>query len=111
MEVVKGMKIPQLKLLNVNWGSPLTTKVYKEVGMLMVELLPYIYEVEHADDEGAILLVLVGEQQEEEVKELRKELIYIDVWFEDEDAEKIKKERLLRWAEKKGVARNKNRND
>ena len=104
------MKIPQIKVLHINWGSPLTTKVYKEVGMVMTEVLPYIYEVEFADDEGAILHILVEEQQEEEIKELRKELIYIDVWFEDEDAEKVKKERLLRWAEKK-VKRNDKTND
>jgi hypothetical protein len=81
------------------------SKVYKEVGMVMTEVLPYIYEVKSADDEGAILYVLVGEQQEEQIRELREQLIYVDVWFEDEDAEKVKKERLLRWAEKKGVSR------
>ena len=100
------MKIPQIKVLNVNWGSPLDSKTYKEVGMLMVEILPYIYEVKHADDEGAIIHVLVGEDQEEEIKELRKHFLYIDVWFEEEeDPEEIKKQRLLRWAEKK-VKRN-----
>ncbi|MEJ2780579.1 hypothetical protein WIW89_06705 [Stygiolobus sp. CP850M] len=100
------MNIPMIKVLNVNWGSPLESKTYKEIGMLMVEILPYIYEVKHADDEGAIIHVLVGEDQEEEIKELRKHFLYIDVWFEEEeDPEEIKKQRLLRWAEKK-VKRN-----
>jgi hypothetical protein len=82
------------------------SKVYKEVGMVMTEILPYVYKVEFADSEGAIIHVLIGEQQEEEIKELRKHFLYIDVWFEeDEDPEEIKKQRLLRWAEKKGVRR------
>jgi len=74
--------------------------------MIMVEILPYVYKVEFADDEGAIIHVLVGENQEEEIKELREHLLYVDLWFEDEDAEKVKKERLMRWAEKKGVRKN-----
>jgi hypothetical protein len=97
------VKIPQIKVLHMNWGLPLTTKVYKEVGMVMVEILPYIYEVRSADDEGAVLHVLVGEDQEEEIKELRETLIYVDVWFEEENHDEIKKRRLLRWAESKRV--------
>ena len=91
------MKIPQIKILYLSWGSPLDSKAYKEVGMIMVEILPYVYKVEFADDEGAIIHVLVGENQEEEIKELREHLLYVDLWFEDEDAEKVKKERLMRW--------------
>ncbi len=79
----------------------MTSKVYKEVGMVMTEVLPYIYEVKSADDEGAVLQILVGEEQEEHIKELRNELIYVDVWFEEEDYEQLKKQRLVRWAEKK----------
>jgi len=97
------VKIPQIKVLHMNWGSPLTTKVYKEVGMVMIEILPYIYNIEFADSEGAIIHIIAGEQQEDEIKELREQLIYVDVWFEEEDQEKVKKEGLLRWAEKKGV--------
>ena len=99
------MKIPQIKILNVNWGSPLEGKVYKEVGMVMVEILPYVYKVEFADSEGAIIHVLVGEDQEEEIKELRKHLLYINMWFEGEDQEKVREERIMRWAKKKGVAK------
>jgi len=100
------VKTPQIRILNLHWGAPLTAKIYKEVGMVMTEVLPYIYKIEFADDEGAILHLLIGEQQEEQIKGLRNELIYVDVWFEeDEDPEEIKKQRLLRWAEKKGVAK------
>ena len=95
------LKVPQIRILNLHWGAPLTTKVYKEVGMVMTEVLPYIYEVKSADDEGTILYVLVGEEQEEQIKELRNELIYVDVWFEEENYEELKKQRLVRWAEKK----------
>jgi hypothetical protein len=95
------MKIPQLRVLNIHWSLPLTSKVYKEVGMVMTEILPYLYYVESADDEGAILYVLVGEQQEEQIRELREQLIYVDVWFEEENYEELKKKRLVRWAEKK----------
>ena len=105
------MKIPQIRILYLHWGSPLTSKVYKEVGMIMTEILPYVYKVEHADDEGAIIYVLVGEQQEEEIKELRNHFLYIDVWFEDEDQEKVKAERIMRWDKKKEVKKNDNRND
>ncbi len=69
--------------------------------MVMTEILPYLYYVESADDEGAVLQILVGEEQEEHIKELRNELIYVDVWFEEEDYEQLKKQRLVRWAEKK----------
>ena len=95
------MKIPQIRILYLRWGSPLTGKVYKEVGMVMTEVLPYIYKIEFADDEGAILHLLIGEEQEKYIKELREQLIYVDVWFEDEDHEELKKQRLVRWAEKK----------
>ncbi len=95
------MKVPQIRILNLHWGSPLTSKVYKEVGMVMTEILPYVYKVEFADDEGAILHLLVGEEQEGHIKELREQLIYVDAWFEDEDYEQLKKQRLVRWAEKK----------
>ena len=95
------MKIPQLRTLYLHWGSPLTSKVYKEVGMVMTEILPYLYYVESADDEGAMLYVLVGEEQEEQIKELRNELIYVDVWFEEENYEELKKQRLVRWAQTK----------
>jgi hypothetical protein len=102
------MKIPMIKTLYVNWGLPLNSKTYKEVGMLMTEILPYVYNVEHADDEGAIIHVLVGENQEEEIKELRNHFLYIDVWFEDEDQEKVKAERIMRWSKKKEVKKNDN---
>jgi hypothetical protein len=69
------------------------SKVYKEVGMVMTEVLPYIYEVKSADSEGAIIHVLVGEDQEEEIKELRKHLLYVDMWFEGEDQEKVREEK------------------
>ncbi len=59
------LKVPQIKILNLHWGSPLTSKVYKEIGVVMTEILPYIYKIEFADDEGAILHLLVGEEQEE----------------------------------------------
>jgi hypothetical protein len=95
------VKIPQLRVLYLHWGLPLTSKVYKEVGMVMTEVLPYIYEVKSADDEGAILYVLVGEEQEKYIKELREQLIYVDVWFEEEDYEELKKQRLVRWAQTK----------
>ncbi len=95
------MKVPQIRILNLHWGSPLTTKVYKEIGIVMTEILPYVYKVEFADDEGAILHLLIGEEQEEQIKELREQLIYVDVWFEEEDYEQLKKQRLVRWAEKK----------
>jgi spore germination protein GerM len=97
------MNIPMIRVLNVNWGLPLNSKTYKEVGMLMVQVLPYIYKVEYADDEGAIIHVFISKEQEEEIKELRNRFLYIDVWFEEEELEEIKKQRLLRWAEKKGV--------
>ena len=99
------MKIPQLRTLYLHWGLPLTSKVYKEVGMLMTEILPYVYNVEHADSEGAVIHVLVGKDQEEKIKELRNHFLNIDVWFEDEDQEKVKAERIMRWGEKKGVKR------
>ncbi len=95
------MKIPEIRILNLHWGSPLTSKVYKEIGVVMTEILPYIYKIEFADDEGAVLQILVGEEQEKYIKELREQLIYVDVWFEDEDHEELKKQRLVRWAEKK----------
>jgi hypothetical protein len=91
------VNIPQIRVLYLNWGSPLTSKVYKEVGMVMTEILPYVYKVEFADDEGAIIYVLINEQQEEEIKQLRNTFMYIDVWFEDEDQEKIRQQRLMRW--------------
>ncbi len=64
-------------------------------------ILPYIYKIEFADDEGAILHLLVGEEQEGHIKELREQLIYVDVWFEEEDYEQLKKQRLVRWAQTK----------
>jgi hypothetical protein len=97
------VKIPQLKELHIHWGLPLTKKVYREVGVIMTEILPYVYQIQHADDEGAVIYVLVGEDQEKEIKELRETLIYVDVWFEEENHDEIKKRRLLRWAESKRV--------
>jgi len=95
------VKVPQIRILNLHWGSPVGSKVYKEVGMVMTEVLPYIYEVKSADDEGAVLYILVGEDQEEEIKELREHLLYVDMWFEGEDQEKVREERIMRWAKKK----------
>ena len=63
----------------------------------MTQILPYVYKVQFADDEGAIIYVLINQQQEEEIKQLRSTLMYIDVWFEDEDQEKLRQERLTRW--------------
>ncbi len=42
------MKVPQIRILNLHWGPPLTTKVYKEIGIVMTEILPYVYKVEFA---------------------------------------------------------------
>jgi hypothetical protein len=95
------LKVPQIRILNLHWGAPLTAKVYKEIGVVMTEILPYLHKVEFADDEGAILHLMLSEEQEEHIKELRKELIYIDVWFEEEDYEQLKKQRLVRWAQTK----------
>ncbi len=98
------MNIPQIKILCVNWGLPADSQIMKEVGSLMIQILPVLYKVEYADDEGAVLHLLINQDQEEEIKLLRNTFIYIDVWFEgEEDPEKIKQERLKRWAKKKGV--------
>jgi rRNA maturation protein Rpf1 len=95
--------IPMVKTLYIKWDTPLSPKIYKEVGMIMTEILRYIYNVEHADDEGAVLYLIVNKDQEDEIKELRSHFLYIDVWFEDEDQEKLKQERLMRWAKAKGL--------
>jgi hypothetical protein len=92
-----------VKVLYINWGLPLEDKTYKEIGMVMVEVMPFLYKIEYADSEGAI--IHINEEGEEVIKGLRDSLYYIDIWFEGEDAEEVKKERLLRWAKKKKMAK------
>jgi len=92
-----------VKVLYINWGLPLEDKTYKEIGMVMVEVLPFLHKVEYADSEGAI--IHINDEGEEVVKELRDRLYYIDVWFEGENQEEVREERIKRWAKKKGMAK------
>ena len=87
------------KTLRIRWGLPIEEKVYNEIGRLMVHVLPLIEEVKIADSEGAVLRLRLTEEQTEDIKKLRNELLYIDAWFEgEEDPEVIENERLMRWA-------------
>ena len=93
------MELQFEKTLRIRWGLPLEGKVYNEVGKLMVHVLPFVKEVEIADSEGAVLRLMLTEEQAEDIKKLRNELLYIDAWFEgEEDPEVIENERLMRWA-------------
>lgn len=89
------------KVLRISWDIPLDRKAYEEIGKVMVNILPMLDRVEVADAEGAILELNLVEGQEDEIKKLRDTLKYINVWFEDEDPEKIEMERLYRLFGKK----------
>ncbi|BBG27286.1 hypothetical protein [Sulfuracidifex tepidarius] len=88
------------KTLRIRWGLPVDQRVEAEVGKTLMNVMSSVKGVEIADNEGMILKVEMTEDQVEWVKELRNGLYYVDVWFEGEDPEKVKRERLERWAEK-----------
>ncbi|BBL48368.1 hypothetical protein [Metallosphaera sedula] len=92
------------KTLRIHWGLPVDQRVEAEVGKTLMNVMSSVKGVEIADNEGMILKVEMTEDQVEWVKELRTRLYYIDLWFEgEEDPEKVKRERLERWAEREKV--------
>ena len=89
-------------ILRIYWSLPIESRVYQEIGKVMVHILPLISEVQYADSEGAIIRLheALTDDQKEGIREMRDTLYYVDVWFEGEDLEKIQKDRILRWAKK-----------
>jgi len=88
------------KTLRIYWDLPIEPRVYEEIGKVMVQILGLMEKVEYADSEGAIMHVKVTEDQEEGIREMRETLYYVDLWFEGEDPEKVKMERIMRWADR-----------
>jgi hypothetical protein len=88
------------KILRIYWDLPIEPRVYEEIGKVMVQILSLMEKVEYADTEGAIVHVKVTEDQEEGIRKMRETLYYVDLWFEGEDHEKVKVERMMRWAER-----------
>jgi len=88
------------KTLRIYWDLPIEPRVYEEIGKVMVQILPLIDKVEYADSEGAIIHVNVTEDQTEGIREMRDRLYYTDVWFEEEDHEKVQMNRIMRWADR-----------
>jgi len=99
MEVIEetGSEMSHKKTLRIYWDIPLEPSAYEEIGKVMVYILPVISEVHFSDFEGAVIDVVVTQSQEDGIKEMRDTLYYIDVWFEDEDYEHVKEQRLMRW--------------
>jgi len=88
------------KTLRIHWDLPIEPRVYEEIGKVMVQILGLMEKVEYADSEGAIIHVKATEDQEEEIREMRETLYYVDLWFEGENPEKVKMERIMRWAKR-----------
>lgn len=71
--------------VRISWGLPIDDKVEKEVGRVMIAILPLIESIE-ADSEGAIvkLIDFVGT---EELEELKKTLKYVKLEIEESSPE------------------------
>ena len=93
----------QKKTVHIHWDLPIESRIYEEIGKVMVHILPVTHEVQYADSEGAIIQVITEQETEEWVKEMREALYYVDVWLEGEDPDEIQRERILKWANKEDL--------